>query len=229
MALAGRMSRALRNAARDIVYSITTNVKLEDAREAALLCNLWRSNGDTHPGWDSVVKNGFGNEQWNPHIGPGHWFDLDMTAILPRDGKQLTENELIACFSGWAIRPSPILIDCIPDEMNDFTRNLLCNEEVIAVNQDRLGKPAAVAIRKDNWEVQLKPLADGSYAVGVFNLSDQPGMSPELDFGRYGLTGEVKIRDLWAKRDWDKRQTKLTIPVEAHCAKLFRAYSLVPV
>jgi alpha-galactosidase len=217
------MSRALRNSVRDIIYSVTTTVKIEDAREVAGLCNLWRSNGDTHPGWDSVVKNGFGNEQWNPHIGPGHWFDLDMTAILPRDGKQLTENELITCFSGWAIRPSPLLIDCIPDEMNEFTRTLLCNDEVIAVNQDRLGKPAAIAIRQDNWEVQIKPLFDGSYAVGVFNLSDQDGMSPELEFARYGFNGEVKIRDLWAKRDWDGRRTKLAVAVEAHCAKLFTA------
>jgi alpha-galactosidase len=223
METAGRMSRVLRQAARDIVFSVTTNVKLEDAREITRLCNLWRSNGDTHSAWDSVVKNGFGNEQWNPYIGPGHWFDLDMTAILPRDGKQLTENELIACFSCWALRPSPLLIDCIPDEITDFTRNLLCNDEVIAVNQDILGQPAAVIIRKDQWEIQLKPLVDGSYAVGVFNLSDQPGLSPEFQFASYGFDRDVKVRDLWAQRDLEGRRTDLTVAVDAHCAKLFRA------
>lgn len=222
METAGRMSHVLRQATRDIVFSVTTTVKFEDAREIVRLCNLWRSNGDTHSAWDSVVKNGFGNEQWNPYIGPGHWFDLDMTAILPRDGKQLTENELIACFSCWALRPSPLLIDCIPDEINDFTRNLLCNGEVIAVNQDILGKPAAVVIRKDQWEIQLKPLVDGSYAVGFFNLSDQPGLSPELDLASYGVDRAVKVRDLWAKRDWEGRRTKLAVAVDAHCAKLFR-------
>lgn len=223
MELAGRMSQVLRQAPRDIVYSVTTSVKLEDARTIASLCNLWRSNGDTHSAWDSVVKNGFGNEQWNPYIGPGHWFDLDMTAILPRDGKQLTENELIACFTCWALRPSPLLVDCLPYDLTEFTRNLLCNEEVLAVNQDILGKPAVAVIRKDQWEVQLKPLADNSYAVGVFNLTDQAGLSPELDFTQWGFDREVKIRDLWARRDWSGRRTKLAVPVEAHCAKLFRA------
>ncbi len=223
MELAGRMSRALRASTRDFVFSITTSVMLADAREAASLCNLWRSNGDTEPAWESVVKNGFGNEAWNPHIGPGHWFDLDMTAIRPRDGKGMTENELVACFSCWALRPSPLLIDCMPDEMNAFTRNLLCNEEVLAVNQDALGCPAAVVIRKDGWEVQVKPLADGSYAVGFFNLSEQDGLSPELDFGAYGLAGESRIRDLWARQDLEGRRTKLAVAVEGRCAKLFRA------
>lgn len=222
MELAGRMSRALRNATRDIVFSVTTGVKLDSADTAARLCNLWRSNGDTHPGWDSVLKNGFGNEQWNAYIGPGHWFDLDMTAILPRDGRKLTERELIACFTCWAMRPSPILIDCIPDQMDAFTRDLLCNEEVIAVNQDEAGMPASVVIRQEGWEVQIKPLADGSYAAGFFNLTEQPGMSPELVFAHYGLAGEVTVRDLWAKRDLEGRRTRLAVTVDAHCAKLFR-------
>lgn len=223
MELAGRMSRALRSAPRDMVFSVTTQVKFADAATAASLCNLWRSNGDTHPGWDSVVANGFGNEQWNAHIGPGHWFDLDMTAILPRDGRKLTETELLACLTCWAIRPSPLLIDCLPDQMDAFTRNLLCNEEVLAVNQDVLGMPAAPVIRKDGWEVQLKPLADGDCAVGVFNLGEQPGLSPEVVFAHFGLGGERKVRDLWAKRDLDGRRATLAVPVAPHGAKLFRA------
>ncbi|HEX2950390.1 MAG TPA: putative Ig domain-containing protein [Armatimonadota bacterium] len=223
MVLAGRMSEALRRSSRDIVFSVTTSVKLEDAREVARLCNLWRSNDDTQPTWNSVVRNGFGNEPWNPYIGPGHWFDLDMTAILPREDNQLTRNELIAYYSCWAMRPSPLMIDCVPDEMDAFTQSLLCNEEVIAVNQDALGKPSAVVAKNDGFEIQLKPLADGSYAVGIFNLSEEPGMSPELDFARFGLPGELHIRDLWAKRDLEGRWTKLAVAVDAHCAKLFRA------
>lgn len=223
MELAGRMSQALRQTSRDIVFSVVTGVRIEDAREVMHLCNLWRSNGDTGPTWDSVLKNGFGNEQWNPYLGPGHWFDLDMTAILPRNDKKLTENELIACFSCWAIRPTPLLIDCIPDEMDAFTQSVLCNEEVIAVNQDILGKPAIAVVRKDGWEIQIKPLADGGYAVGFFNLSEQAGLSPELDFNNFGLGGEIRIRDLWAKRDWDGHRSKLAVAVDAHCAKLFKA------
>jgi alpha-galactosidase len=224
MEMAARMSQALRGAARDIVYSVTTRVPFADAAEAARLCNLWRSNDDTHPGWDSIVKNGFGNDAWNPYIGPGHWFDLDMTAILPRDGKRLTEDELIGCFTRWAIRPSPLLVDCVPDEMDAFTRNLLCNEEVLAVNQDILGKPAATVLAAEGHDVQLKPLSDGGYAVGFFNLSEAPAVLPELDFAAFGLPGELRVRDLWAKRDLPGRRTKLAAAVAPHCARLFRVF-----
>ncbi|OGV63154.1 MAG: hypothetical protein A2498_04860 [Lentisphaerae bacterium RIFOXYC12_FULL_60_16] len=223
MELAGRMSRALRQCPRDIVYSVTTSVQLQDAREVARLCNLWRSNGDTGPTWDSVVKNGFGNEAWNPIIGPGHWFDLDMTAILPRDGKRLSVNELVACFTCWAIRPSPLLIDCIPDAMDETTRNILCNEAVIAVNQDVLGKPSITTNQDAAWPIQIKPLSTGGYAVAFFNLSDAPGQSPELEFSAFGIPGGVKIRDLWAQCTLDGRREKLSVALEPHGAKLFTA------
>ena len=222
METAERMSYALSLAPRDMVYSITTSVRLADAPRVTELGNLWRSNSDTEPTWDSLRRNGFGNEQWNPYIGPGHWFDLDMTALLPRDGKRLTETEQITCFTCWAIRPSPLLLDVAPGEMDRFTLNLVCNEEVLAVNQDSLGKPAAPVIRKDGWEIQLKPLADGSYAAGFFNLSEEVGVSPELVFAHFGLTGQVRVRDLWAKHDLDGRRDRLAVAVEPHGAKLFR-------
>jgi alpha-galactosidase len=223
MELAARMGQALRQASRDILFSITTHVQFDDARQIGEICHLWRSNADTGPTWDSVVKNGFGNERWNPHIGPGHWLDLDMTAILPRDGQCLTQIEQIACFTCWAIRPSPLLIDCVPDELDEFTLSLLCNEEVLAVNQDPLGFPALAVIRQEGWEIQLKPLAAGGYAVGVFNLGEETGMSPELVFAKFGLDGGVRLRDLWAKQDLTGRREGLAVPVEAHGAKLFQA------
>jgi alpha-galactosidase len=223
MVLAERMGRALCQSPRDIVYSITTNVSFADAKEVGGICHLWRSNADTHPTWESVLKNGFGNERWNPYIGPGHWFDLDMTALLPRDGECLTPAEMVTCFTCWAIRPSPLLIDCLPDELDDFGLALLCNEEVIAVNQDVLGMPAQPVLRQDGWEVQLKPLADGTYAVGVFNLGDESGASPEVRFSRLGIDGAVQLRDLWTRQDIDGRHETLSVPVEPHGAKLFLA------
>lgn len=222
MELAGRMSRALRASARDFVFSLTTSVQFADAAEAARLCNLWRANADTGPVWESVVRNGFGNQQWNPYLGPGHWFDLDMTALLPRDGQELTPHEKIAMFTCWALRPSPLLIDCVPQELDDFALSLLCNEEVLAVNQDRLGKPAATVIKDERFEVQIKPLADGTCALGFFNLSEETGLSPELDLARFSPWDDVRVRDLWARQDLAGRYQKLSVPLEAHCAKLFR-------
>jgi alpha-galactosidase len=100
---------------------------------------------------------------------------------------------------------------------------LLCNEEVIAVNQDILGLPAQPVLRQEGWEVQLKPLADGDYAIGVFNLGDKTGISPEVKLSWLGIEGGVRLRDLWTKQDLMGRWDTLAVPVEAHGAKLFRA------
>ncbi|NLG29128.1 MAG: alpha-galactosidase [Chloroflexi bacterium] len=219
---AARMSQQVARAPRDMVYSVTVSVRLADAPEIVRLCNLWRSNDDTFPTWASVLKNGFGNEQWNRYIGPGHWFDLDMTAIAPRDGQSLSETEKVTCFTCWAMRPSPLLLDVAPDRLDAFTLSLLCNEEVLAVNQDWLGMPSAPVVRKDGWEIQVKPLGDGDCAVGFYNLSEADGVSPELVFAHVGLAGEVRVRDLWAKQDLAGARDRLAVPVESHGAKLFR-------
>lgn len=232
MVLAERMSRELRKCPRDIVFSLTTEVHHKDADKVKELANLWRNNSDTKPNWDSVLQNGFHNEEWNSVIGPGCWFDLDMTALLPRDGASLSRNELIACITCWMMRPSPILLDCEPTKLDDLTKSLLCNEEVIAVNQDALGKPAIGIIvpkkgmpKSEIWEVQLKPLADGSYALAFFNLGILPGIAPRIDLACFGVGRTFRVRDLWNKQDLGEFSHDFVVGVEAHCAKLFKINS----
>lgn len=223
MVLTERMSRELRQSSRDIVFSVTTEVSLNDAAKVQKLASLWRSNGDTTPEWKSVKGNGFDGAAWNPFIGPGHWYDLDMTALKPMGGKSLTQDEQITCVSCWMMRPSPILIDCdVTKPLDDFTRRLLCNVEIIAVNQDTLGKPSASILKKNSWDVQIKPLADGNYALGVFNLADKPGLSPKIDLAFFGFGEKSKIRDLWARKDLGEFKNGFEVGVAAHGAKVFK-------
>ncbi len=228
MILAERMSQELRKADRDMLLSLAVNVDFNDAFKVKELANLWRSNGDSGPLWDSFVKNGFNNQQWNMVIGPGHWFDLDMTALLPRDGKKLSPNEMIAWISCWMIRPSPIMFDCPPAEMDEFVLSLLCNEEVIAVNQDTLGMPAVDLFKNATWIVQAKTLADGHYALAFFNLSGKPALFNNADlaaaFRIIGIGESCKLRDLWAKNDLGAYSNKFKIGVDAHSAKLYKVF-----
>lgn len=224
MVLTERMSQELKKSYRDIVFSITTHVDINDASKVKDLVHLWRSNDDTQPDWDSVVDNGFKNQQWNPVIGSGHWLDLDMTAILPRDGKKMTQNELISCISCWMMRPSPILIDCDPTDMDDFTLSLLCNEEIIALNQDSLGKPAVSILKSELWDIQLKPLSDGNYALAFFNLSSEPAIAPKIDLAFFGVGNKFRIRDIWNKKDIGEFESNFVLGVDAHCAKVFKIF-----
>ncbi len=228
MILAERMSQELRNADRDMILSLAVNVDFNDAFDVKELANLWRSNGDSGPLWDSFVKNGFNNQQWNIVIGPGHWFDLDMTAFLPRNGKTLSHNEMIAWISCWMMRPSPIMVDCPPAEMDDFMLRLLCNVEIIDVNQDALGMPAVNIFKNATWNVQVKPLSDGNYALSYFNLSEKPAFFNNADlvaaFRIIGINETCKIRDLWNKEDLGAFTKDFKVGVDTHCAKIYKIF-----
>jgi alpha-galactosidase len=84
--------------------------------------------------------------------------------------------------------------------MDDFTRSLLTNDEVLAVDQDPLGKEATQIAETDSVRIYEKDLADGSKAVGLFNVSTQPA-SINLDLSALGITGEQKLRDLWRQKN----------------------------
>ena len=84
--------------------------------------------------------------------------------------------------------------------MDDFTVALLCNNEVLAIDQDPLGKQARPVIVDGDIQIWSRPLSDGGTAIGVFNLSEEVR---KVDIGRYleqlSLSGTV--RDLWRQKD----------------------------
>lgn len=122
------------------------------------------------------------------------------------------------------MRPSPIMIDCDPNTMDDFLKDLLCNEEVIAVNQDPLGKPAAVIYKDSRWTIELKPLEDGSFVIGFFNMWSRPDIAPYIGIHQYA-GDKFRVRDIWAKKDLTRDiDNDFVVGVEPHCAKLFRVF-----
>jgi alpha-galactosidase len=84
--------------------------------------------------------------------------------------------------------------------MDDFELNLVTNDEVLAVHQDPLGKPADRISKKDQLEVWARPLADGSLAVGLFNR-DEMDMKVAVSWSELGITGKRTVRDLWRQKD----------------------------
>ncbi len=222
MVLLDRMQKELRQSSRDIVFSsLCTPRRPEYAR----LANCWRASEDSFPTWKYVYKDGFerSTQEWNELIGPGCWIDLDMLDI--KGGNNLTNNERIAYVSRWMIQPSPILISFDPAAMDDFTARLICNEELLAVNQDALGKPAVLLFKDETWQIYLKPLEDNSYAMGFFNLSSTPQEFPAKFYNLllyHGITEKSYVRDLWAKKDLGKFSLDFRFGVASHCAKVFK-------
>ena len=183
--------------------------------------NCWRTTGDIVDTWNSMSGIGFSQDKCSPYAKPGNFNDPDMLVV----GKvgwgpslhdtRLTPNEQYTHISLWALLASPLLIGCDLSQMDDFTLNLLTNNEVNAVNQDPLGKQAVPVSRKNGCEVWAKTLADGSIAVGLFNRSFRES-EVTADFSDLKINGEYKIRDLWRQKDLGGFTDSFTVSVPRH-------------
>jgi alpha-galactosidase len=100
----------------------------------------------------------------------------------------------------WAILAAPLLAGNDLTKMTAETREILCNREVIAIDQDELGKQGDRVAIEGPLEVWMRPLADGSKTVGLFNRG-RSGMKMSVRFADLGFDGPVTARDLWAHQD----------------------------
>ena len=240
-----RMGRPLKAAPRDIVLSVCTTARLIWAEAYLKWTEMWRSIPDTEDTWLSVLDNGFvaddrmGCEDWRQYVRPGKWNDLDMTALGPQfatntstKANRLTPAEQVTHMTLWALYPSPLILSCALEAITDFELRLFGNVEVLAVNQDRLGK-AATRVREErtrrliagdrlrNFRIQARPLADGSLAVGVFNHAEEDDQIA-VTAQDLGLTGRFAARNLWEQRDLGKFDGRLEITVPGHGAQLLK-------
>ena len=236
-----RMSEALRKTDRDIILSLATGCILEEFDLYRKYANLCRSNVDTADRWESIRNNMLTAEKWAEQTGPGTWFDLDMLALgymeiernaenpyydpFLTDSRQnrLTRDEQIFHMSAWALFPSSLILSCDLTMLDDFTTDLVCNEEILAINQDRLGRGIVCVhdetVRSDSGKVirevrvYRKELWDNKVAYGFFNLSDS---EQQLNFD---FEKEVFLRDAWGCRDIG-RTCSVAMCLPSHGAKV---------
>jgi len=201
------MRAALDKAPRDIVFSLCQygmgNVWEWGAQVGG---NCWRTTGDISDTWGSMNRIGFGQAGHETFAGPGHWNDPDMLVVgyvgwsARVRPTHLTPNEQYTHISLWCLLCSPLLIGCDLTRLDEFTLNLLTNDEVLEVSQDPLGRQAGRAARDGPLEVWAKDMEDGSKAVGLFNRGDQE-TQVTARFSDLHLAGTHKIRDLWRQQD----------------------------
>ena len=204
------MKEALDATGRDIVYSISNSSRVTLGPALLKYAQCWRTTGDIRDTWASLSSIGFeGQDRWAGFTGPGHWPDADML-VLGKVGwgrkmhwTQLTPWEQYTHITLWSILASPMLLGCDMEMLDPFTLSLLCNSEVLDVNQDPLGVKGVVFTKGEDHVIYIKPLEDGSLAVAMFNLGDSEkviGFTPH----KLGLYSEQTVRDLWRQQDAGK-------------------------
>jgi alpha-galactosidase len=183
--------------------------------------NLWRVTGDITDTWASMSTIGFAQTGHEQYAGPGHWNDTDMLVVGKvgwgrelRDSR-LTPNEQLTHISLWALQAAPLLIGADLSQLDDFTTNLLGNREVLAVDQDPLGRAAGRTMRNGRTEVWARPLADGTMAVGLFNRDLIP-QTVTVRWADLGISGDQPVRDLWQQKDLGPHRDAFSAVVPRH-------------
>ena len=215
------MERCLRQQPRDIFYSLCQYGMADVWKWGhAVDANSWRTTGDITDTWESLYEIGFGLQpDLYPYAQPGHWNDPDMLIVGKvgwsnnlRDSR-LTPDEQYTHISLWTLLASNMLIGCDIAQMDEFTVSLLCNHEVNAVNQDILGKQAQRVVLDGTIQIWSRPLSDGSYAVGIFNVGKSDA---RVDFKKYfkemGISSLKSVRDLWRQQDLSTTDVNYFIP-----------------
>ena len=225
------MGKYLREQSRDIVYSLC-QYGMSDVWNwgGSVNGNCWRTTGDITDTWRSMSTIGFHQDKAAPHAKPGNWNDPDML-IVGQVGwgnlhpTRLTPDEQYTHISLWCLLSAPLLIGCDMEKFDDFTLNLLSNDEVLAVDQDALGHEATCVSSNGVVRVYAKPLEDGGHAVGFFNLGSAPITLDFNDFAAAGLSGHLHVRDLWRQQDLTNVNTdsgKLPLNIPAHGVVLYK-------
>ena len=197
------------------------------------LTNIWTSAEswltDT---WSSVEKIGFDQDKWAAFAGPGHWNDPDML-VVGQVGwgpnlhpTKLTPDEQYTHISLWCLLSAPLLLGCDLANLDEFTLNLLTNDEVLEVNQDPLGEQARRVAKKENHEIWAKMMEDGTKAVGLFNrdfLFEEPS-EIKVTWEELGIQGKHRVRDLWRQKDLGIFEKSFESKVPVHGVVLLRFY-----
>jgi alpha-galactosidase len=216
------MRAALDKAPRDILFSLCQygmgNVWEWGAEVGG---NCWRTTGDITDTWSSMAGIGFGQAGHEKFAGPGHWNDPDMLVVgyvgwsANVRPTHLTPSEQYTHISLWCMLCSPLLIGCDMTKLDEFTLNLLTNDEVLDVSQDPLGRQAARIAKTGPLEIWAKDLEDGSKAVGLFNRGEA-ATSITVKWSDLGVSGQQSVRDLWRQKNLGKFPDQFKTDVSRH-------------
>jgi alpha-galactosidase len=208
-----KMGDALKKTGRPMVYALCQYGMQKGWQWAASVGgNLWRTDDDIRDDYYTMAELGFGQNGLEQFAGPGRWNDPDMLEV---GNGGMTTDEYRTHMSLWCILSAPLITGNNLAAMDDATRDLLTNPEVIAIDQDPLGVQGHRIKQEGPVEVWMKPLKDGGAAVGLFNRG-WGAMTVTVDFRDASFGNAADIRDLWAKKDLGHFQEKYTAIVPQH-------------
>jgi alpha-galactosidase len=213
------MRDALAATGRPIYYSLCEWGVNDPATWAGPVGNSWRTTGDISDNWASLKNIITANTGLYAAAGPGHWNDPDMLEV---GNGGMTDTEYRTHFGLWAMMDAPLLIGTDLRKATPATLDILENPEVIALDQDRLGKQARPVADSDGHTVFAKPLANGDVAVALYNSTDSTArIATTASAAGLRHATAYDLRDVWRHSTTESGGT-IAATVPAHGTVIYR-------
>jgi alpha-galactosidase len=183
--------------------------------------HCWRTAGDLGFELDRVFDVALKNSEHREYSKPGEWNDPDYIQIgwigTARGMGQPSKIQMPAAMqysymSLWSLMAAPLIYSGDMTKLDEFTLNVLCNPEIIEVNQDPLGECGRVIKRSDEQFLMIKILHDGTRAAGLFNRGSEPA-EVSIDFAEMQVKGSQHVRDLWRHKDLGRYRDRFSAVV----------------
>lgn len=191
--------------------------------------HLWRTTADIGDNWNSMISIFEKQRDLARYAGPGHWNDPDMLEI---GNGGMTTEEYKTHFSLWCMLSAPLIAGNDLSKMDDNSRSILTNKEIIALDQDTLGNQA-YCFRDDNdYQIWVKMLSNHEKAVCLLNKSDEKkevlvdfALLSRLHLGDHSISYQLSdyvVRDLWEHKNLNLKASSLYLTIPPHSVKVFR-------
>jgi alpha-galactosidase len=192
--------------------------------------NSWRTAGDLGFELDRFFEVALRNSEFRQYSKPGEWNDPDYIQIgwignashmgVP-ELTPMSDAMQYSYMSLWCLMAAPLIYSGDMTRLDEFTLNVLCNPEIIEIDQDPLGESGMVIRQSDNRYLMIKNLADGTKAVGLFNRGNST-VEVQADWGELQISGKHSVRDLWRQKDLGVYNGKFSTQVPAHGVVMVR-------
>lgn len=226
---------AIDKTGRPIVLSASPGpVPLKDADHISQNANMWRVANDFWDRWRDLVPQFKRLDRWTPYRSAGHWPDADMLplghiAIRGEAGtdrmSKFTHDEQRTLLTLWCIARSPLIFGGDLPTSDDWTKSLITNAEVIAVDQHSSNNRQLFRVDDQVAWVANAPDGKGKY-LALFNLNGTAAAQVAAKLADLSFNGDVTVRDLWSHQDLGTSSGTFSPEIASHGAGL---YSIVPV
>jgi hypothetical protein len=225
------LSTALGKTGRPIVLSLSPGTG--DADKAAFIgkyAQMWRISDDFWDRWVDLKRQFPNFTKWNPYVNAGNWPDGDMLplghiGIRAERGDPrmslLTHDEQRTLMTLWSIARSPLMFGGNLPDNDQWTLDLITNDEVLAVNQKAVSsRELFTRGNQVAWIAEL-PGSTAKY-LAIFNIGDAQGEDIKVNWSDLGLPANCSVRDLWAKKDVGSKEIGQTFRIAPHASALYR-------